>query len=228
MIHSRATCLLKLPRRAGRIVTGYHRQRVVLQGTLPPPGAELNMDLSKFNNRDYERGAGILRRVVWYFCNAVFFDTWFFPISAAKRGLLRLFGARIGRNVVIQSRVNIKCPWRLRIGVNSWIGEQVWIDNIDMVQIGANVCISQGAYLCTGNHDYRDEAFGLITRGIMIEDSAWVGAFATVCPGVTVRTESVLVVRSVASSDTEAGWIYKGSPAVKIRQRYPAKVTLAG
>jgi putative colanic acid biosynthesis acetyltransferase WcaF len=183
------------------------------------------MDLSKFNNSDYQRGAGILRRIIWYFFNAVFFDTWFFPSSAAKRFLLRAFGARVGRNVVIQARVNIKCPWRLAIGANSWIGEQVWIDNIDVVHIGANVCISQGAYLFTGNHDYRDEAFGLFTRAIAIEDSAWIGAFATVCPGVTVRRESVLSVRSVASSDTEAGWIYKGSPAAKVRRRYPARAT---
>jgi putative colanic acid biosynthesis acetyltransferase WcaF len=184
------------------------------------------MDLSRYDNSDYHPGAGLIRRAAWYVCNAIVFDSWLLPASAPKRVLLRWFGAQIGRGVVFKPRINIKYPWNLIIGNDTWIGEQVWIENLALVEIGSNVCISQGAYLLTGNHDYRDEGFLLITRPIRVHDSAWIGAFSVICPGVTIRRDSVLSVRSVASSDTEEGWVYKGSPAVKVRPRHVPRVQL--
>jgi putative colanic acid biosynthesis acetyltransferase WcaF len=186
------------------------------------------MDLSRYDNSHYHPGAGAIRRMAWYVCNALIFDTWWVPSSRLKRILLRSFGATIGAGVVIKPKVNIKYPWNLQIGNGTWIGERVWLDNLVDITIGANACISQGAYLFTGNHDYKADAFTLVTRAVTIQDSAWVGAFATVCPGVTIRQGSVLSVRSVAFSDTEAGWIYKGSPAVKVRPRHAALVQLTG
>jgi putative colanic acid biosynthesis acetyltransferase WcaF len=186
------------------------------------------MDLSRYDNSHYYPGAGIIVRAVWYVVNALAFDSWWLPISAPKRVLLRCFGAKIGKGVVVKPRVNIKYPWNLTIGNHTWIGEQVWIESLVAIDIGAHVCISQGAYLLTGNHDYRDEAFMLVTRPIRIQDSAWIGAFAVVCPGVTIGRGSVLSVRSVASSDTDEGWIYRGSPAVQVRRRHPPRMQLTG
>lgn len=186
------------------------------------------MDLARYDNRHYYAGAGIIRRTLWYVCNAIIFDSWLMPLSTVKRSLLRMFGARIGERVIIKPRVNIKYPWNLIVGANTWIGEGVWLDNLAVVTIGKNVCISQGAYFLTGNHDYRDEAFKLVTRSISVEDSAWIGAFAIICPGVNIREESVLSVRSVASTDTEAGWVYKGAPATKVKLRNPLKMRLTG
>lgn len=185
------------------------------------------MDLARYDNSHYHTGGGMLRRAAWYVVNALVFDSWLLPMSAPKRLLLRWFGATVGVGVVIKPRVNIKFPWNLKIGDHTWIGEQVWIESLVLVDIGAHVCISQGVYLLTGNHDYRDETFGLITRPITVQDSAWIGAFCIVCPGVTISRDSVLSVRSVASADTEAGWVYRGSPAQKIRHRHQATVKAA-
>src|SRR5256885_1598284 len=109
------------------------------------------MDLSLFNDREYYAGRGLVLRTAWYFCNAIVFDSWLVPISSVKRALLRLFGACIGKGVVIKPRVNVKYPWHLTVGDHSWIDEGVWIDNLVSVKVGANVCISQSAYLLTGN-----------------------------------------------------------------------------
>jgi putative colanic acid biosynthesis acetyltransferase WcaF len=133
--------------------------------------------------------------------------------------MLRVFGAKLGKGVIIKPRVNIKYPWYLIIGDNTWIGEGVWIDNLTWVRIGSNVCISQEAYLLTGNHNYKDKKFGLIIGEINIEDGAWIGARSIVCPGVSCGKHSVLTVGSILQKDAVANRIYRGNPAELIRER---------
>jgi len=136
-----------------------------------------------------------------------------------KTFLLRLFGAQVGRGVHIKPRVNIKYPWFLIIGDFTWIGESVWIDNLATVQIGSNVCLSQGAYLCTGNHDYTKTAFDLILEPITIEDGVWIGARAVIGPNVTLGNHSVVTAGSVITKNTEPYMIYQGYPAVAVKKR---------
>ena len=151
--------------------------------------------------------------------NAVFLQNPVVPFSSIKVFLLRTFGAKIGKNVVVKPNVNIKYPWNLTVGDNSWIGEKVWIDNLGKVTIGKNVCLSQGAFLLCGNHDYKKETFDLMVKEIILEDGVWIGAKAVVCPGVTCKSHSVLAVGSIATSDLESYSIYQGNPAVKIKVR---------
>ncbi len=133
--------------------------------------------------------------------------------------LLRLFGARIGRGVVIKPAVNIKYPWKLIVGDHCWIGENVWIDNLADVKIGSHVCLSQGAMLLTGNHDFTSPSFDLKPAEIVLHDGVWIGARAVVCPGVTCRSHAVLTVQSVATRDLEAYSVNQGNPAVKVKDR---------
>lgn len=132
---------------------------------------------------------------------------------------MRLFGAKIGKGVVIKPKVNIKYPWRLEVGNYTWIGENAWIDNLANVKIGNNVCISQGAMLLCGNHNYKKTTFDLIIGNITLENGTWIGAHSIVCPGVTLHSHSVLGVASVANHDMESYSIYQGNPAKKIRIR---------
>lgn len=174
-------------------------------------------DLSKFNNDHYQPG-GILKRTLWYITNVVFFKS-AFPVSSIKCLLLRLFGAKVGTGVVIKPYVNIKYPWLLEIKNHVWIGEEVWIDNLAQVTIGNNCCISQGAMLLCGNHDYKKSSFDLITGSITLEDGVWIGAKTVVCPGVTCHSHAVLTVGSVASKDLEPYTIYRGNPAQVVKKR---------
>lgn len=176
------------------------------------------VDLSQYQHES-QFSSRNLRNIFWYLCNGLFLKT-LLPIPMGfKRWLLRQFGARIGPNVVIKPDVNIKFPWLLEVGANTWIGEGVWIDNLVTVKIGANVCLSQGALLLCGNHDYSSPRFTLMTRPITLEDGVWIGARAVVCPGVTARSHAVLAVGSVASRELDAYSIYQGNPALKIRDR---------
>jgi putative colanic acid biosynthesis acetyltransferase WcaF len=175
-------------------------------------------DLSKFNNDWYKTGASYPVRAMWYVVNRVFFIS-YFPFSFFKIFLLRMFGAKVGEGLVIKPNVNIKYPWKLKVGNHCWLGEGVWIDNLEDVVIGDNCCLSQGSFLLCGNHNYKKSAFDLMTGKIILEEGVWLGAKSIVCGGVTCKSHSVLSVASIAVSDLEAYSIYRGNPAVKIKER---------
>ena len=174
--------------------------------------------LADYDNSWYQPGSSI-KRACWYLVNLVFFKSSIFPFYIGKVFLLRLFGAKVGRNVLIKPNVNIKYPWFLEIGNDVWIGEKTWIDNLGKVSIGNNVCLSQGCLLLSGNHNYKKSSFDLLVKDIIIEDGVWIGAAAIVCGGVVCRDHSVLSVGSVATQSLEPFSIYSGNPAVKIKDR---------
>ena len=176
-------------------------------------------DLSTFSSNGFDKGAGIIKQTLWYFVNALFVRASWNPFMGIKVFLLKIFGAQIGRGLVIKNNVCIKFPWKLVIGDNVWLGENVWIDNLDNVSIGNNVCISQGALLLTGNHDYTRSTFDYRNAPIIIEDGAWVGAKAIVCPGVRMGMCAILTVGSIATKDLNPYSINQGNPAIKIRER---------
>ena len=178
----------------------------------------MKVDLSTFQNEDYKPGS-VLRRGLWYFTNLIIFNTGFFPFFNLKVFLLKLFGSKTGKNIIIKPNVNIKYPWKLSLGNNVWIGENVWIDNLDDIIIGNNVCISQGATLMCGNHNYKKSTFDLIIKPIILEDGVWIGATSFVSGGVTAKSHAVLTVGSIATIDLEPYSINKGNPAVKIKDR---------
>jgi putative colanic acid biosynthesis acetyltransferase WcaF len=177
------------------------------------------VDLSRFDNSWYQHGAGVLKRTAWYFVNAVFFINPGFPFRSPKPVLLRMFGAKVGRGVVIHPGVNIKFPWKLRIGDHVWIGQRAWLDNIDQLTIGSNVVISQGAMIIQGSHNYKKIDYPTLHRPVVLEEGSWVGAGAIVMLGVTLRSHAVLSAGSVATKDLEAYTIYQGNPAQPVRER---------
>lgn len=175
--------------------------------------------LSSYKNAPYSPGGNALKRLLWYYTNAIVFKSSLFPFYGVKTLLLKMFGAKIGYGLQIKPCVNIKYPWLLTVGNDVWIGEEVWIDNLVMITIGSNVCISQGALMLTGSHNYKKTTFNLITGSIILEDGVWIGAKAIVNQGVTAGTHAVLTSGSIATKNLQAYSIYQGNPAVKIRER---------
>ena len=176
------------------------------------------MRLDLYDNSWYKAGPR-WKIALWYAVSVTFFRTAIPYPSKFKVFMLRIFGAKIGRNVIIKPSVIIKYPWKLSIGDHSWVGEQVWIDNLDLVTIGNQCCISQGAMLLCGNHNYKKPAFDLMIKPIVLEDGVWIGAKCLVGPGCILKKGAILSLGSVCTVNLEASSINQGNPAVLIRKR---------
>lgn len=162
------------------------------------PIAEL--DLARFERPVIRGDRSFTVKAAWYVMNAVLFQSSLPALlpSRLKAAILRAFGARVGRGVVIKPRVSIKSPWFLELGDHVWIGEGVWIDNHTTVQIGSNACVSQGAFIFTGNHDWSDPKFFFFCRPVEVGDGAWITAFQVVRPGTVVPAHMVVLPEAIA------------------------------
>jgi putative colanic acid biosynthesis acetyltransferase WcaF len=177
------------------------------------------MQLTSYSTGNYTPGASLLRQTLWYFLGQPFFSSYLLFPSCCKVTILRLFGAKVGNGVRIKPGVKVKFPWRLSIDDNSWIGENVWIDNLACVSIGQDCCLSQGVYLCTGNHDWSNENFTLKEESIIVENQCWLAAKSMVGPGVTCKEGVVVTLGSVVTNTLEAWTVYSGNPAQAVAKR---------
>jgi putative colanic acid biosynthesis acetyltransferase WcaF len=177
------------------------------------------VDLSSYDAAGFDRGASVFKEGLWLIVSLFVFRLCPLKVSAFKKLLLKSFGAKIGQGVVIKPGVRITFPWRLTLGDNVWLGEDCWILSLAPIIIESNVCLSQGAFLCTGSHNYKSPAFDLIVKPIVIERGAWISAGAFVGPGVRIGSHAVLTANSVTAHDLEPFGIYQGNPAMLVRQR---------
>ncbi len=136
------------------------------------------------------------RIAVWFFVQHLIFKRSFFPQSQ-RSNLLRIFGASIGRHVIIRRGCKVHFPWNLEIGNVCWVGEEVWIINHEKVSIGSNVCISQRSMICSSGHDYRSASLEYAHKPIEIKDGAWICLDAKVLPGVTIGECSVVAAGEI-------------------------------
>ena len=152
------------------------------------------IDLSQYEKPVIPGNKNAVTRSVWYFINVLLFSNQLALLpSKAKAEILKIFGARIGKYVVIKPSVSIKYPWFLNVGESVWLGEGVWIDNHTTVSIGKNCCISQGVYIYTGNHDWNDEKFAFFCNPVRIGDGVWITAFQKIGPGGDVPSNVAVI-----------------------------------
>lgn len=171
------------------------------------------IDLSRYDNSDFSRGAPAAKEVCWWIVRSLVFAPWFPLPSGLKVFALRLFGAKIGAGTVIRSRVNITFPWRFECGERVWIGDEVMILSLAKVTIGSDVCISQRAFICTGSHDFSKKTFDLQTRPVTVGDGCWLGAASFIGPGVVLGRGSRCLAGAVVVANVPEEASVGGVPA---------------
>lgn len=160
-----------------------------------------------------------IRRCMWWAGYILFFRITPVPLHGWRNFLLKLFGAKIGRNVHIYPGVKIWAPWNLVCGDEVGIGNGAIIYNQGIITLGYRVVISQGAHLCAGTHDYNHPGHTLITKPIIIGDRVWIAAEAFVHPGITIYEGAVIGARSVVTKDMPAWTVCAGHPCRPIKPR---------
>jgi len=178
----------------------------------------MKVDLSK-NVAPHSSGSKI-RRLAWELVWGVFgrlTPRW--CLNGWRVRLLRLFGAKIGRDCIVRNTAVCWKPDNLTVGDNSWIDSDVNLYSVDRITIGSNCVVSTGAFLCTATHDIRKEDFPLTTAPIVMEDGAWVAARAIVLPGVTLHEGCVVGAGAVVTKDVPAWTIVAGNPAREVGVR---------
>lgn len=157
-------------------------------------------DLSKFQGYGYDKGRNKLWQAAWLATQSAVLQHWWCP-AGVRTAALKAFGAQIGDGVLVRHRVRIHWPWKLTLEDNVWIGEGAWILNLEPVKIGANSCISQDVFICTGSHDFKSDSFEFDNAPITIGSRTWIAAKATVLRGVTIGDQTLVGATALVTKD---------------------------
>lgn len=176
-------------------------------------------DLSSFRMPPGFRGRSVVVVQLWWWVQSFLFHPSPRFANGWRRWLLRCFGARVGRDVLIRPSVKVTYPWKVTIGDYAWIGEDVELYSLAEIEIGNNAVVSQHSYLCAGDHDYRYSDFPIRGKAIRIADEAWVASHSFIAPGVTIGQGAVVAACSAVFRDMPAGMICMGSPCRPVRPR---------
>jgi len=177
------------------------------------------MDLSKYNQSWFNRGRNNIIVVLWFIVNKTIFNFSLHNMYGYRAFLLKLFGCKIGKNVKVRRKVDITYPWKVEIGDNTWIDEEVILYSLDNIKIGSNCSITRRSFLCTGSHDLSDPYFGLIVKPINILDGVWIQADCFIGQGVTIGKNSVIGARSSVFRNMPDNMICIGTPSKPVKER---------
>ena len=174
--------------------------------------AEPLVDLRRYDQSNFDRGKSNWLIILWWLVQAIAFPLSLHNFNGFRCAILRLFGAKIGRGVVIRPTARFTYPWKVTIGDYSWIGDDVVLYSLDKIIIGSHAVISQKSYLCTGSHDIQQPTFNLTTAPIKIGNGAWVATDCFIAPGVNIGANSVVGARSSVFRDIASQKVAWGSP----------------
>jgi putative colanic acid biosynthesis acetyltransferase WcaF len=194
-------------------------------GAEPMTAAKLALDvkslvnLQKYDQSWFDRGRPGWYVLLWWLVQAIAFPLTPQPLNSIRCGILRLFGAKVGKGVLVRPTARFTYPWKVEIGDYSWIGDDVVFYSLDLIQIGEHCVISQKTYLCTGSHDVQDPHFGLMTGTIAIGNGAWIATDCFIAPGVQIGANAVVGARSSVFSALPEQHICWGTPCRPHRVR---------
>lgn len=183
------------------------------------------VDLRRYDQSDYDRGRPGWVVLVWWLVQAIVFPLSLHNANSIRASLLRLFGASIGKGVVIRPTARFTYPWKVTLGDYSWIGDNAVFYSLAPISLGRHCVVSQECYLCTGSHDIHDPEFGLQVAAIAIGNGAWIATDCFIAPGVYVGANAVIGTRSSVFSDMPAGYVCYGSPCRPQHPRHMRRST---
>ncbi|MFA3791372.1 putative colanic acid biosynthesis acetyltransferase [Aliiglaciecola sp. SL4] len=176
-------------------------------------------NLNKFKIPENFRGKNAITVQLWWIIQSTLFACSPQFMYGWRNFLLRAFGAKIGKGVIIRPSVKITYPWKLTIGDYAWVGDEAELYTLGEITIGNNAVVSQKCYLCTGSHDFEVETFDIYAKPIVIEPEVWLATDVFVAPGITISEGALVGARSSVFEDMPRGMICLGYPAKPVKKR---------
>lgn len=133
--------------------------------------------------------------------------------------ILKVFGAKLGKGVVVNNKVKIYSPRNIFLDDNSSVGPGVLLYSVNEIRVGKGTVISQNSELITASHDYTNSHFELKTKPITIGDYCWLAQGTCILPGVTLKDNVVCAAHSVVSKSYDDSCIViGGNPSVVLKR----------
>ena len=170
-------------------------------------------DLSRSKVPPGFRGRSGLIVLLWQTVQQTLFAWSPQPAYGWRRWLLRLFGAEVGRGVLVRPTARVTYPWKVKLGNYCWIGDNAELYSLGPITVGDNAVVSQHSYVCAATHDYKNITFPLVAKAVVIEREAWIAADCFVAPGVTIGAGAIVGARSTVLQSVAAATIVAGQPA---------------
>lgn len=161
----------------------------------------------------------------------IFFSFWQFLfalmfVSPLRVWLLRLFGAKIGKDTVIE-RIRLFNLYRkglsgLTIGDFCFLGDGVTLDLAEEIKIRNQVTLSVDTLVLThtnvGYHDHPlQKFFPSMSKSVVFQEGSFVGVRAIILPGILVGESAAVAAGALVNSDVPAFTLVGGLPAKIIK-----------
>lgn len=176
-------------------------------------------NLKEFTVPKTFRGKSKITVQLWWIVQGTLFALSPQVLYGWRRFLLRSFGAKIGKGVLIRSTAKITYPWNVEIGDYSWIGDDNVLYSLGKIVIGKNVALAHKVYINTGGHEYKKASFDIFSEPVVIEDECWLTNDVYIAPGVTIGKGTIIAARSSVLKSMPGGKVCVGTPAIPIKDR---------
>lgn len=146
------------------------------------------------------------------------------PSLHIRKWLYKGLGVKMGKNVTIHFRTELRCPERLSLGDGTIIGDNAILDARRGLTLGKNVNLSSNVSIYTLQHDHRAPDFSCpaedkVDFAVKIDDRAWLGSNVIVLPGVHIGEGAVCCAGCVVTKNVEPYDVVAGIPAKKVGTR---------
>lgn len=155
---------------------------------------------------------------------ADFFIFWlqlkcYLPSHHLRRFSLRLGGAKIGKGSSIHMGVSFFSLRQLKIGEDTILGRNIFLDGRAPIHIGNHVDIASDVMIYNSEHDINSADFKAVLGPVEIGDYVFIGPRAIILPGIKIGKGAVVAAGAVVTKDVEEFKIVGGIPAEVIGER---------
>ena len=140
------------------------------------------------------------------------------PYTDEYNALVReLFCGNIGEGSRVMPGINVVRGNRVKIGKGVVIMYNCLMMAAGTITIEDDAQIAANVQLISNNHDIHDRKI-LVCKPVILKHNCWIGAGASILPGVTIGENAIVGAGSVVTKDVEANTVVAGNPAKVIKR----------